>query len=306
MTPLMIALAAAVMLVLALFMAFVLGWANQAFKVEVDPRVEAIDEALPGANCGGCGYVGCSDYAEAVVADEDIPVDLCPVGGTACAEKIAQILGREMEESWPYRPAVHCAATRDQKKGKHEYRGERTCAAANLQADVQGCVYGCLSFGDCVRACNFDAIHLIDDKVVVDYDKCTGCGACARVCPRSVISMVPFKSEQMYVVACNNKDFGKDVKAVCEIGCIGCKACTRVAEGLFQVKDNVARIDYTDYQPEEVEKEMSAVLDKCPMKGIVKIGKPSEKDLQAVRDEEMPDVVEGTFETTTDKTEWWG
>ena len=300
-----IGLAAGVLLLLAVFMTFVLGWANRAFHVEVDPRIDVIGEALPGVNCGGCGYVGCGEYAEAVVND-GVPVNLCPVGGSGVAKEIAGILGVEMEDSHPYRPAVHCVATTDQKLGRNEYRGEATCAAANLVAGVQGCVYGCLGLGDCVAACSYDAIHIVDGKTVVDYEACIGCGACEKACPRHVISMIPFKAEQMFIVACNNKDFGKDVRAVCKVGCIGCKACERFSEGLFQVDDNVAHIDYDQYEPTEVAEMIDGVLEKCPMKGIVKIGTPSAKDLAAVADEKLPDVVEGQFETTVDKTDWQG
>ncbi|HDY65747.1 MAG TPA: RnfABCDGE type electron transport complex subunit B [Phycisphaerae bacterium] len=300
-----ILLAAGVMLVLALFMTFVLGWANDTMKVAVDPRVEKINDALPGANCGGCGYIGCNDYAEALVQD-GAAVDLCPVGGSSVAEKVAEILGVSLEESYPYRPAVHCVAGYDDKLGRNEYRGEKTCIGANLVSGVQGCAYGCLSLGDCINACTFDAILLVEGKIEIDYEKCVGCGACEKVCPRKVISMVPFKTEQMYVVACSNKDFGKDVKAVCKVGCIGCKACTRVAEGLFQAKDNLSLIDYDQYDPSEVEEMIGVVLKKCPAKSIVKIGKPSAEDLQAVKDEKMPDIVKAKFETTVDKTKWRG
>jgi RnfABCDGE-type electron transport complex B subunit len=305
MTWIIIVLAAGVMLILAVFMTFVLGWANRALHVDVDPRIEAVDEVLPGANCGGCGYVGCREYAEAVVTG-GAAVDLCPVGGEACAADIAKILGVELEENCPYRPAVHCAATYDQKLGRNEYRGEQTCATANLVSGVQGCTYGCLALGDCVVVCNFDAIHMVNGKTEIDYEKCVGCGACAKVCPRNVISMVPFKAEEMYVVACSNKDFGKDVKAVCKVGCIGCKVCARVSDGLFEVKDNIAAIEYDKYDPEKIEGMIETVLGKCPMKSIVKIGKPSRKHLEAVKDEEMPDVVQAHFETTVDKTEWQG
>lgn len=304
-TVIILLMAAGAMLILSLVMAYVLGWANQALKVEVDPRIEKVNAALPGANCGGCGYVGCMEYAEAVVHEGAAP-NLCPVGGAAVAEAIANILGITLDESCPYRPAVHCAATREQKLGRHEYRGEQTCAAANLVAGVMGCTYGCLAFGDCVKTCKFDAIRLSNGKVEIDYEKCVGCGACAKVCPRNIISMVPFKAEQMFVVACSNKDFGKDVRAVCKVGCIGCKACTRVSEGLFEVENNVAAIDYDKYNPDEVEDVMQVVLKKCPMQAIVKIGKPSPNDLEAVRDEEMPDIVQAKFETTVDKTEWHG
>ncbi len=156
------------MLVLALFMAYVLGWANKTFHVEVDPRIEQVNHALPGANCGGCGYVGCGEYAEAVVAGK-APVNLCPVGGESCATAVAKILGIKLEASFPYRPAVHCGAHYDDRLGRHDYFGEQTCGAANLTAGVQGCTYGCLGFGYCVKVCDFDAIHVVDGLATVDY-----------------------------------------------------------------------------------------------------------------------------------------
>ena len=196
-----ILLAALTMLVLAAALSSVLGWAAKAFYVEVDPRVERIEIALPGVNCAGCGYIGCTDYAEAIVADGDVRVDLCAPGGVACAESVAAIMGVDVEPSWPYRAVVHCSATREQRLQQQEYRGETTCSAANLVAGVQGCTYGCLGFGDCVMACEFDAIHVIDGLARVDYRKCTGCGACIDACPRHIISRIPFKAEQVFVVA---------------------------------------------------------------------------------------------------------
>jgi Na+-translocating ferredoxin:NAD+ oxidoreductase RNF subunit RnfB len=291
------------MLVLGLFMAYVLGWANKAFHVEVDPRVERVTNALPGANCGGCGYVGCAEYAEAVVAG-NAPPDKCPVGGASCAAKIASILGLELEQSWAYRPVVHCGATYEQRLKRHEYRGEPTCGAANILSGVQGCTYGCLGLGDCEVICPFDAIHIVDGLAIVDYEKCTGCGKCADACPRNIIHMVPFKAEQMIVVTCSNRDFGKDVKGVCAVGCIGCKACERASD-LFKVEDNISRIDYDKYDPEKVD-ELNVVLEKCPMKRIVSVGKPREKDLAAVADEHVPDIIRDEFKTTVDETEWHG
>ncbi len=299
----MIILAAGTMLVLATFMTYVLGWANKTFHIEVDPRVEEVIAGLPGANCGGCGYAGCSEYAEAVVAG-DVPPDKCPIGGESCAKKIAAILGVELEQSWPYRPVVHCGAAKDQRLKRRRYLGEPTCGAANILAGVQGCTYGCLGLSDCQEACPFDAIHMIDQLAVVDYDKCTGCGKCARACPRNIISMVPFKSEQMLVVTCSNKDFGKDVRAVCKVGCLGCGACARISD-LFKLEDNVSRIDYDKYDPEKMDA-VNVVLEKCPMKQIVYVGKPSEKDLAAVADRQAPEIVRDEFKTTVDETEWHG
>ena len=307
MTPItwLIILAAGVMFGLAIVMTWVLGWANKAFAVEVDPRIDQVNEALPGANCGGCGYVGCNEYAEAVVLNGE-SITLCPVGGEACAKELAEILGVEVEESYPYRPAVHCAATKEEKLGQHEYKGEQTCTAANLVNGVIGCTYGCLGLGDCVKSCKFDAMEIVDGKVEIDYEKCVGCGACEKECPRHVISMVPFKTTEMFVVACSNGDFGKDVKSVCKVGCMGCKACTRVSEGLFEMKGNTAQIDYDKYDPSQVPEAMEVVLNKCPMKAIVRLGTPSKDTLEKVKDETMPEIVNPEFETTVDKTEWQG
>jgi len=296
-------LAAGTMLALGLIMAYVLGWANKTFHVEVDPKVEQIDYVLPGANCGACGYVGCLEYAEAVASGEATP-DKCAVGGESCAKQIAEILGVNLEQAWPYRPVVHCGATSEQRLMRNDYRGEQTCSAANLVSGVQGCTYGCLGFGDCQAACKFDAISIVDGLSTIDYDKCTGCGACAKVCPRNIIHMVPFKQDRMLVVTCSNKDFGKDVRAVCKVGCLGCGACAKLSD-LFKIEDNISRIDYDKYDPEKMQ-DINVVLEKCPMKRLMYVGKPSKEDLAAVADEETPEIVRDEFRTTVDKSEWHG
>ncbi len=296
-------LAGGTMFLLAVVMAYILGWANMAFHVEVDPRVEQVIASLPGANCGGCGKAGCGEYAEAVVSGE-LPPDGCPVGGEACAKKIAKILGLELDHSCPYRPVVHCGATYEDRLNRHEYRGEQTCTGSNLVNGVQGCTYGCLGFGDCWRACEFDAIHVIDGLATVDYHNCVGCGACERVCPRHIISMVPFKTRKMLAIACSNKDFGKDVKAVCKVGCIGCKACQKASD-LITVTNNVPHIDYENYNPDIMDS-LQLAVDKCPMKRFLEVGKPSDKDMAAVAGEELPQIIEADFKTTVDKTEWHG
>ncbi len=298
----LVLLAAATMAALALVMAWVLGWANRRFHVETDPRVEAVLRALPGANCGGCGFVGCSEYAEAVAAGR-APPDKCAVGGASCAAAIASILGVELKPSWPYRPAVHCGARLEERLGRLEYRGEPTCASANLVSGVQGCTYGCLGLGDCERACPFDAIHVVDGLAVVDYEKCTGCGKCAEVCPRNIISMVPFKAERMLIVACSNKDPGRYVREVCKVGCLGCRACERTAGDLFTVVENLSRINYEAYDPEKLAAARSAA-EKCPMRRIVEVGKPPRE--RAAEPEDLLSPVRADFKTTVDKTEWRG
>ncbi|MBF0451406.1 MAG: RnfABCDGE type electron transport complex subunit B [Candidatus Magnetomorum sp.] len=306
MTWVTISLSAGTLIGMAVIMTYILGWANKAFHVEVDPRVEAINGALPGANCGGCGYVGCGEYAEAVALD-NAEVNLCTVGGSGCAADIASIMGVDVVDSLPYRPIVHCGAHYPERLQRNEYRGEQHCQTANIVAGVQGCTYGCLGFGDCVNACKYNAIHVVDGLATVDYNKCIGCGACAKVCPRNIISMVPFRYEQMLAVTCSNKDFGKEVKNVCTVGCIGCKACQRNSD-FFTVENNLSTVNYDTYESlkdDGVEK-LKKAIDKCPRKGIVLMGKPTESDILSLMNEDIPKIAEPDFKTTVDDTEWRG
>ena len=298
-----IGLAAGTMLIMALVLSFILGWANKAFYVEVDPRIDAAMEVLPGANCGGCGFVGCGEYAEAIVMN-GAPVNKCTVGGDSVMKALANVMGVEAGESYPWRPVIHCGAHYEDRLGRHEYYGEQRCATANLVTDVQGCTYGCLGLGDCTRACKFDAIHVEDGLARVDYDKCVGCGACAKACPRNIITMVPFKSQDMLVVECSNKDTGKEVKDVCNVGCVGCKACARASE-LFTIENNLSTINYDKYTLENLKTSLKA-MQKCPRHRLVFVGKPTDQDLAAVSEEFLPDVIIPDFKTTVDDTEWRG
>lgn len=266
-----LAIAAGTMLVMAVLFSYVLGWANKTFKVEVDPKIEAVLEVLPGVNCGGCGYLGCSDYAVAVVTDND-PVNKCTVGGEDCATRVAQIMGVEVGEMVKVFAVVHCGAHSDDCLKSTEYRGEKRCASAHQVAGVQGCTYGCLGFGDCVRACNYDAIHVVDGLAEVDYTKCIGCGACSKVCPRGIISITGFQSQVIPMVACSNKDKGKDAKAVCKAACIGCKACVKQSD-LFSVTDNLSTCEYDAYSEDHSE-QVAKAIEKCPTDCIHFIGKP--------------------------------
>jgi len=302
-TGVTIGLSVGILLSMAIVLSYVLGWANKKFHVDVDPRVVSVIDALPGANCGGCGYVGCGEYAEAVVVEKEV-VNKCVVGGEPCAAEVAQIMGVEVGESLPYRPIVHCGARLEDRLGRHPYHGENRCSAVNLVTGVQGCTYGCLGFGDCVRACQFDAIHVVDGLATVDYDACVGCGACAEACPRNIITITPFKSSQVLAVACSNKDKGKDVMAVCKVGCIGCGACARISD-LFVLENNLSTINYDAYTPECTLDVMKA-CEKCPRQRLVFVGIPSREDLEKGQDLEAPDIVEPDFKTTVDDTEWRG
>lgn len=273
-----IALAAGVMLLLAGVMAYVLGWARKALHVEEDPRVQEVEEALPGINCGACGYAGCHEYAEAV-ATEGEDVNLCSPGGPKCAAALANIMGVSVDQTHRRYAAVHCGARlADRVAGRSQYRGYNSCAAANLVPAYQECVYGCLGFGDCERACPYDAIHVIDGLAMVNYDKCTGCTACVKACPRDIISMVPYKAATMCIVACCNEDAGKETRQICRVGCIACGICQRMTER-FTVSGNVSHLDYETYDPQADAEGLKNASQKCPVKCLPFRGKPGRTEI---------------------------
>ena len=278
-------IAAVVLFGLTLIFATLLGVAKEKLRVDEDPRIAEVNEALPAANCGGCGFAGCADFAKAVV-EQRAPCDGCPVGGSEVADKVARILGIEIVKTAPYRAVIHCGAKTTDKLGVVPYDGIETCVGANIVGVTQACIYGCLGYGDCVRACTFDALHMIEGKPVVDYDKCTGCGACVKACPRDLVELIPFKQERMLVVACANRESAKAVKAVCKVGCIGCKMCERFAKDVFAVGGNVAGINYENYTGEETE-EIKKVLDKCPAEVLLYFGKPTAEHARQLAAEEV-------------------
>jgi len=256
--------------------ALVLLIASEKLKVEVDPKIEQIHEALPNLDCGACGYAGCGQYAKAVLADPEL-IGKCAPGGPDTSAAIAEILNLQVSESGPAkRPVVHCHARTDDRTVNGNYQGIPSCTAANALANVQACVFGCLGLGDCTRACKFDALHVIDGITTVDYDKCTGCTACSKACPRSLIEMVPFGHENMITVACSSKETGKSTRSICKVGCIGCKVCTKQSD-LFTVEDNLARLDYLNYEPSE---QTELAMAKCPTKVIVYRGKTAPQDIK--------------------------
>jgi electron transport complex protein RnfB len=294
-----IGMAAVVLFGLTFVFAGLLGVAKEKLRVDEDPRIPQVQEILPAANCGGCGFAGCADFAKAVVEERAEPTG-CPVGGAVCAEKIAALLGVEVVKTWPYRPIVKCAAKADEKLGRVRYEGVQSCVEADVIGVTQACTYGCLGFGDCVRACDYDAIHMVDGLPVVDYDKCTGCGACVRACPRNIIESIPFKQERMLAVACCNKEPGKSVKQVCKVGCIGCKACQRILSEIFHVEDNLAYVDYDAYTGDE---DFETAQKKCPAGVMVYFGKPKPHYEQMLaEEEEAKQQQEAAAAATTEST----
>lgn len=241
-----------------------LALASNKLAVETDPRVDAILEALPGANCGACGFPGCSGLANSIV-DNKAPVNACPVGGAEVAAKIAEIMGVEDAGASEHKivATLMCQGGNAEAKQKAEYQGVKTCRAANLaNAGPKACPHGCIGFGDCVAVCAFDAIKIGDNGLpIIDEEKCTGCGLCAKECPKLIIEMTSTKNEVH--VRCKATLKARDVRAVCSIGCIACKMCEKACRfDAIHVINNVAVIDYDKCT------NCMACVEKCPTKTI--------------------------------------
>lgn len=219
--------AIAVVTALALLVGLFVVVIYHFFMVKADDRAVEINEILPGANCGGCGYSGCMAYAEAMASGKESQLTLCNPGGQETASALAAYMGEAPAVVLPKAACVHCQGTQDKVRVDYEYTGIDNCFTADSIYNGPGaCAYGCLGFGDCVRVCKYDALHIEHGIAKVDPEKCVACGACVKVCPRSLIDLEN-KFTDLTVVRCHNPEAGKNVKAVCSIGCIGCTLCVK-------------------------------------------------------------------------------
>lgn len=240
--------------ILALVFGLVLAAASKVFHVDTDPRLDRLKECLPGANCGGCGYPGCAGYAEAVLKGE-APIGKCASGGNEAAQAMAAIMGVKAEKVTRKVALVRCSGAKTYDKDgnlltgarvKADYEGLQDCVAASKVGGNGpiSCKFGCLGYGTCVKACHYDAIHIVDGVAKVDENRCTGCLVCASVCPRHLI--VPVEPEQNVVIACASLAKGAVTTRGCTAGCIGCGLCKKICpKDAITVEKNLARIDYT-------------------------------------------------------------
>ncbi len=246
-----------------LLIGFFLTLSAKKFYVEVDEREEAIAEVLPGNNCGGCGFAGCSSLAKAI-ANGEAPVSQCPVGGEAVALEISKIMGVEASVSDKKVAFVHCNGNCENASNLYEYSGARDCSTIKSTpgGGPKACNYGCLGGGSCTKVCAFDAIHIVDGIAKVDRENCKACGKCVDVCPNHLISLIPYSAKTE--VACSSKDIGKVVMKACKSGCIACHLCEKnCPSGAISVIDNVAVIDHDKCDG------CGICTEKCPKKVIV-------------------------------------
>jgi Na+-translocating ferredoxin:NAD+ oxidoreductase RNF subunit RnfB len=230
-----------------------LAFAAKKFAVQEDPRIDQVSEVLAHAHCGACGFAGCRQYAEAVVVKPEVAPNLCTPGGKATAEAVAKITGKEMTQLEPKIARVFCQGGKSKSSRRFKYEGMEDCKAAVLASGGdKSCVYGCLGYGTCFRACPFGAITMNEEALpVINPAKCTACGICAQACPKKVIEILPMSKEVL--VRCHSKDKGSATKKNCQIGCISCGICEKVCPyNAAVVENNLSRIN----------------LDKCKVCGL--------------------------------------
>lgn len=221
---------------------------SKKFHVEEDARIELVNEALPGANCGGCGYPGCSGFARACVEAESMEGLFCTVGGNDTMLKVADILGRTAVEAEPQLAVVRCNGSCDARPKVNQYDGASSCAiAAATYGGETGCTFGCLGLGDCTLACGFDAIKMnpLTGLPEVDEERCTACGACVKACPKMIIELRKKgpKGRRVFV-SCVNKEKGGVAKKACDNACIGCSKCFKECKfEAITIANNLAYID---------------------------------------------------------------
>ncbi len=226
--------------------AVVLAIASRVFYVEEDPRVEAVLDVLPGANCGGCGYPGCEGYAVAVVLEPGVGANLCVAGDAKTTANVGELTGKAVSEADPLISVRRCEKIEGQVEIRFEYQGMASCAsAAELGSGLgfDACKYSCLGLGDCLKVCPFDAIILEENVAKIDPDRCIGCGKCIPACPRNALELVPKSARVM--VFCSTKDKSKAVTSVCSVGCIACTLCVKKCPAkAVEFTDNIVKINH--------------------------------------------------------------
>ena len=264
---------------LAFLSAVILYFIAQKFHVVEDPRIDEVQEILPAANCGGCGFAGCRNFAEALVKADTFEGLNCPVGGAEVMAKAAKILGKEALAVEPKVAVLLCNGTPEQRPHTTHYDGVPDCRIAHsLYLGETDCSFGCMGYGDCERACTFDALHIdpVTHLPVIIDDKCTSCGACVKACPRHLIELRrKAKKDRKIYVACSNCDKGGPARRACKVACIACSKCVKVCEfGAITIENNLAYIDASKCTF------CRKCVTECPTGSILEINFPPRKPKQ--------------------------
>ncbi|MDX9812296.1 MAG: RnfABCDGE type electron transport complex subunit B [Bacteroidales bacterium] len=269
---------------IALAASVILYFVAQKFKVVEDPRIDEVQALLPAANCGGCGFAGCRNFAEALVKADTFEGLNCPVGGATVMASAAELLGKTPPAVEPKVAVLKCNGSPDNRARTNRYDGVLNCRISHsLYLGETDCSYGCMGYGDCVTACAFDAIHIdmaTGLPVVVD-DKCVACGACVKACPRNLIELrKKAKKDRKIYVACSNCDKGGPARKACKVACIGCGKCVRVcAFDAITIENNLA---YIDAQKCTFCRKCVA---ECPTGAIIEVNFPPRKPKEEVKTE---------------------
>ena len=247
--------------IMGLVFGLILAAASKIFFVKEDDRKEKIIALLPGANCGGCGFAGCANYADAIINNGE-KCNLCPGCSQESLNGICEIMGISASSVNKKVAVVKCRGNNEYATNKYIYYGINDCDAVERLLDGSlSCKYGCLGFGNCARECPTNAIKIENGVAVITKELCIGCGICQRACPKRIIKLVP-ETYHNYI-ACSNFDKGVIVKNSCSVGCIGCKICEKNCEiGAIKVIGNLAKVDHS------ICNGCGICADKCP-KGVI-------------------------------------
>jgi len=261
---------------LGLVASLILYFVAQKFKVYEDPRIDEVEDVLPSANCGGCGFPGCRNFAEALVKADTLDDLFCPVGGNETMATVAQILGKEAVETEPKVAVLRCSGSFENRPRTNIYDGAKNCTIVhNLYTGDTDCQYGCLGLGECVDACDFDAMYMDESTglpVIIDA-QCVACGACVEACPRDIIELRQRnKKDRKIYVSCINEDKGGLAKKYCAVACIGCTKCFKVCPfEAITMANNLAYIDA------ELCRLCRKCAPECPTNSILELNFPPRK-----------------------------
>jgi Na+-translocating ferredoxin:NAD+ oxidoreductase RNF subunit RnfB len=242
---------AAVAAVVALFLGLALGVFKEIFHVEEDPLIGMLREALPGANCGGCGFPGCDGYASAVAGGAGFAggadITKCTAGGKATADKLAGIMGVGAAEVKPLVPVPCCLGGSDIAVKRGSYSGLTSCRGAKIAGGTKLCSWGCIGFGDCVNVCKFGALSMGKDRLpVVNWGLCTGCKVCVAECPQGILKLIPKDIKAVLALCSNRNTIRSAIRKTCRLGCIKCGICVKQCpEQCIVINSGIPIVDYS-------------------------------------------------------------